>query len=134
VQTYPLLPTLTQSARAYRLARVWGFCFDHVLVIEQKQREVYAVCEVGIGFQHVYRDEFGQPRDGCYFTPDTVAERWFAVRKCGKPKVGNGSEEGLYCIRIGPGTHHACECYGFNTHQHCKHIAALRDATARGII
>lgn len=119
-----LAPSLTHETRAYWYCAVAGVCFSGVIVIEQGEgktleRDVYAVEELSVAE---------------LFTESNLAvlRRYFAVVKCGPVDEGGSPCEGLYLVSIPDAmapndARPACQCFGYNRHQNCKHIDALTD-------
>lgn len=115
----------THHARSYAVCRVRGSIFSHLMIIYQgAKRDIYVLDEIGTGYQHTYRDEFGYEQEGCYFTPDCISPREFAIRKCG------GDDEGFYKLLV-TGYLVGCTCFGFNRWGACKHSDALADLVRR---
>jgi hypothetical protein len=58
--------------------------------------------------------------------PCDIGGRGFALHRLG---LGE-----LYHARVGSPTDTSCECLGFLRHDHCKHLAGLRELIKRGKI
>lgn len=109
--------TITKQSRFYVWFLVRGAFFGGVLeIVQAEQIDAYAVEEMTLADAEVM-----------------AAWRVFAVAKCDVT-----DRDGLYEVRI-PGRLNAtgkpsCQCYGYNRHQHCKHIDSLADLVRRNQI
>lgn len=109
--------TVSKKMRSYIFFLVKSPIFMGVLQIVQAEHlDVYAVEEVTSE-----DNEFA------------AVFRCFVLAKC---ELKDDQDEWLYYVRLPGRLNHtakpSCQCFGYNSHQRCKHIDVLRDLLNRG--